>query len=161
MKLKIAQFINILLLFLVAGVFWGTWFSLARSITSITPETYLAIGQIMIGNLALPMSILMPIALLSTLPVLVLLYRQKAMSAFYLTLCGLALFVIALVITLVVNVPIDNQIKQWTVQTLPPNWEAIRDRWEFYHVVRTFVSLSGLALIVGAALIPRKAWDRS
>ena len=111
MKLKIAQFINILLLFSVAGVFWGTWFSLARSITSITPETFLAIGQIMIGNLALPMSILMPIALLSTLPVLVLLYRQKAMSAFYLTLCGLALFVIALVITLVVNVPIDNQIK--------------------------------------------------
>src|SRR5215217_7841052 len=129
MKLKLAQFINILLLFLVAGVLWGTWFSLARSITSITPKTFLAIGQIMIGNLALPMSILMPIALLSTLPVLFLLYRQKSTPAFYLTLCGLVLFVVALVITLVVNVPIDNQIKQWMVETLPTNWEAIRDRW--------------------------------
>jgi uncharacterized membrane protein len=157
MKLKVAQFINILLLFLVAGVLWGTWFSLARSITSIAPKTFLAIGQIMIGNLALPMSILMPIALLSTLPALILLYQQKSMLAFYLTLGGLVLFVVALVITLVVNVPIDNQIKQWTVQTLPPNWKAIRDRWEFYHAVRTFVSLSGLGLIVGAALIPRRA----
>jgi len=157
MKLKLAQFINILLLFLVAGVLWGTWFSLARSITSITPETFLAIGKIMIGNLALPMSILMPIALLSTFPALFLLYQQKSMLAFYLTLGGLVLFVVAVAITLVVNVPIDNQIKQWTVQTLPPNWEAIRDRWEFYHAVRTFVSLGGLALIVGAALIPRKA----
>ena len=157
MKLKLAQFINILLLFLVAGVLWGTWFSLARSITSITPETFLAIGKIMIENLALPMSILMPIALLSTLPALILLYQQKSTLAFYLTLSGLALFVVALVVTLVVNVPIDNQIKQWTVETLPTNWEAIRDRWEFYHVVRTFVSLSGLMLIVGAALIPRRA----
>jgi uncharacterized membrane protein len=155
MKLKIAQFINILLLFLVAGVFWGTWFSLARSITSIAPATFLEIGRIMIGNLGAPMSILMPLALLSTLPVLVLLYLQKSMAAFYLTLCGLALFVVALVTTLLVNVPIDDQIMQWTAQTLPSDWEAIRDRWEFYHVLRTFISLGGLALIVGAGLIAR------
>jgi hypothetical protein len=156
MKLRSAQFINILLFVLVAGVFWGTWFSLARSIAAIDAETFLAIGRIMIGNLALPMSILMPVAFLSTLPVLFWLYRQKSMLAFYLTLGGLALFVVALAITLMVNVPIDNQIKQWTVQTLPPDWETIRDRWEFYHTFRTFISLSGLALIVGAALIPRK-----
>jgi uncharacterized membrane protein len=156
MTLRIAQFINILLLALVAGVFWGTWFSLGRSITDIEPETFLAIGRIMIGNLALPMSILMPITFLSTLPVLFLLYRQKSMPAFYLTLCGLALFVVATAITLMVNVPIDNQIKQWTVQTLPSDWQTIRDRWEFYHTLRTFVSLGSLALIVGAALLPRK-----
>jgi uncharacterized membrane protein len=156
MKLRIAQFINICLLVLVAGVFWGTWFSLARSITAIDPQTFLAIGRTMIRNLALPMSILMPITFLSTLPVLFLLYRQKSMPAFYLTLCGLALFVVATAITLIVNVPIDNQIKQWTVQTLPSDWTTIRDRWEFYHTIRTFVSLSSLALIVGAALIPTK-----
>jgi uncharacterized membrane protein len=156
MKLKFAQFISILLLFLVAGVFWGTWFSLARSITAIAPATFLEIGRIMIGNLAVPMSILMPLALLSTLPVLFLLYRQKSMPAFYLTLGGLALFVVALAITLLVNVPIDDQLMQWTAQTLPSDWEAVRDRWEFYHVLRTFVSLGGLALVVGAALITKE-----
>ncbi len=155
MKLKIAQFINIFLLFLVAGVFWGTWFSLARSITAFAPATFLEIGRVMIGNLGTPMSILMPLALLSTLPVLFLLYLQKSM-AFYLTLVGLALFVVALAITLLVNVPIDYQIMEWTAQTLPSDWEAIRDRWESYHVLRTFVSLGGLALILGAALITRK-----
>jgi len=78
------------------------------------------------------------------------------MLAFYLTLCGLALSIVALAITLIVNVPIDNQIKQWTIQTLPSDWQTIRDRWEFYHILRTFISLIGLALIVGAALMPRK-----
>ena len=51
MKLKAAQFINTFLLFLVAGVFWGTWFSLARSMRSITPGTFLEVGKIMIRNL--------------------------------------------------------------------------------------------------------------
>src|SRR5262245_40191630 len=113
MKLKLAQFINLSLLFLVAGVFWGTWFSLARSMASITPHTFLEVGRIMIGNLGLPMSILMPLTILSTILVLFLLYQQKSIPAFYLTLGGLALFIVALAMTLLVNVPIDNQIQQW------------------------------------------------
>ncbi|PYQ64759.1 MAG: hypothetical protein DMF54_13225 [Acidobacteria bacterium] len=34
--MKIAQFVNVFLFALVAGIFWGTWFSLSRSISSIT-----------------------------------------------------------------------------------------------------------------------------
>jgi hypothetical protein len=46
--MRIAQWINIVLLTLVAGVFWGTWFALSRSIASITPSTFLEIGRTMI-----------------------------------------------------------------------------------------------------------------
>jgi len=166
MKLKIAQCVNILLLLLVTGVFWGTWFSLSRSIASIAPQTFLAIGRIMIGNLAGPMPILMPLALVSTLPVLILLYRQKLLKAFYLTLVGLALFIVALLVTLLVNVPIDGQIAKWTVETLPPDWESVRSRWEFYHVFRTFASLTGFGFILISALFssdsnPNEEFGRS
>ena len=153
MTLRIAQFINIPLLVLVAGVFWGTWFSLSRSIAGFTPEAFLAIGQRMIGNLAPVMPILMPVALLSTLPVLFLLFPQK--RVFYAALAGFLLFVIATLITVVIEVPIDNQIKVWTVSSLPPDWTEIRDRWELFHTARTFASLIGLGLIVGAALFSR------
>jgi hypothetical protein len=152
MKIKIAQVVCIFLLCLVTGVFWGTWFSLARPMTLITPATFLEVGSIMIRNLALPMAILMPLTFLSMLAVLFLLFREKAMLAFYLALASLALFVLALVITLLVNVPIDNQVKQWTVQTLPSDWEIIRGRWSVYHSIRTFVSLAALALMLAAAL---------
>ncbi|HEY8130344.1 MAG TPA: hypothetical protein VII12_00515 [Thermoanaerobaculia bacterium] len=70
MSLRVWQFINIFLSALVAGVFWGPWLGLSRSIASFTPETFLAIGQRMIGNLAPVMPILMPAAILSTIPVL-------------------------------------------------------------------------------------------
>ena len=112
---------------------------------SITPGTFLEVGRIMIGNLAWPMSILMPLALLSTLPVLFGLFRRRSMAAFWLASAGLLFFAVALVVTLLVNVPIDNEIKRWTLGTLPPDWEAIRNRWEFYHALRTFASLAGLA----------------
>jgi hypothetical protein len=55
-----AQFVNMFLCALVAGVFWGTWFSLRRSMASISATTFLEVGRIMIHNLGGPMSVLMP-----------------------------------------------------------------------------------------------------
>jgi uncharacterized membrane protein len=152
--LEIWQFINIFLSALVTGVFWGTWLGLSRSIASLTPETFLTIGHAMIGNLGTVMAILMPAAILATLPVLFLLYRGRS-KALYPTLVGLALFVIALLITLIVEVPIDNQIREWTVTSLPANWEQLRDRWELFHVIRTWASVIGLALLIAGALFVR------
>jgi len=51
-----------------------------------------------------------------------------------------------------VNVPIDRQIQSWTTTTLPADWSAIRDRWEFYHALRTFVSLIALACLFVSTL---------
>jgi len=150
--LEIWQFISILLSALVTGVFWGTWLGLSRSMASLTPETFLSIGHAMIGNLGLIMAILMPAAILATLPVLFLLYRRRS-RALYPTLVGFALVVIALVVTLIVEVPIDNQIEAWTVASLPTNWQQLRDLWELFHVIRTWVSVIGLALLILGALL--------
>jgi uncharacterized membrane protein len=151
-KLRIIQFINVFLFALVAGVFWGTWFGLSRSIVSIPPGTFLEIGRTMIANLAWPMRILFPAAILSSLPVLLLLFRQGPATAFYFALTGLLLFIAALLITLLVNVPIDYQIKQWTLTSLPSNWEEVRDRWQFYHTIRTFISLGALGCALASSL---------
>src|ERR1043165_8442400 len=49
--LEIWQFINIFLLSLVTGVFWGTWLGLGRSMSSLSAATFLEVGHKMIGNL--------------------------------------------------------------------------------------------------------------
>lgn len=150
--MTILRFINVFLLTLVTGVFWGTWFSLSRSIESTTPSTFLEIGRTMIANLGGSMSVLFPLALLSSLPVLYSLYLEKQRRPLFLALSGLMLFIASLIVTLVVNVPIDGQINSWTVSTLPTDWEAIRDRWELWHTVRTFASLAGLACVFTSLL---------
>jgi len=156
-KLKIAQFVSIMLFALVTGVFWGTWFGLSRSISSITPATFLETGQQFIRNLAGPMRVLMPATILSAAVVLWWLPRRMSLfRAFVLTASALLLMVLATVITVGVEVPIDNQIKVWTVATLPSNWQAIRERWEWFHGLRTLVSVASLALIVSGSLVGRE-----
>jgi hypothetical protein len=152
--LAIWQFVSILLLALVTGVFWGTWLGLSRSMAALTPETFLEVGHTMIGNLGTIMALLMPTAILSVLPVLYLLYRDRS-RALYPTLAGFTCFIIALLVTLIVEVPIDNQIEGWTVTSLPANWQQLRDRWEWFHVIRSWISVIGLALLLGGALLVR------
>ncbi len=150
--LRIAQFIHLFLFALVLGVFWGTWFSLSRSIGSITTPTFLEVGHTMIANLGGPMAVLMPTTLLSAVPVLVSFYRLHRRTGFYLMLVGVGLLVVALVITLTVNVPIDDAIDHWTVETLPPDWTISRDRWQLYHTSRTFACLAGFGCALAAVL---------
>jgi uncharacterized membrane protein len=150
--LRIAYFVNILLYALVMGVFWGTWFSLSRSIASIKPEVFLDIGHTMIANLAGPMSLLMPAALISSVLLLVVLARERRGAVLYFVVASFLLMIAALVITLAVNVPIDNDISRWTPNTLPADWTAARDRWEAYHTLRTFLSATALGCVVASAL---------
>ena len=40
----------------------------------------------------------------------------------------------------------------WTVGTLPADWERIRNRWEFYHGLRTAPTLVGAGCLFASAL---------
>jgi uncharacterized membrane protein len=151
MALHVWQFVSILLAALVTGVFWGPWLGLSRSMDTFSPEIFLAIGHRMIRNLAPIMPLLMPAALMSMVPVLLISYAHEP-GVFYATLGGLGLFIVALAITLLVEVPIDNRIREWTVASLPGDWRQLRSRWARFHVARTFASVAGLALLVAGAV---------
>ena len=48
MKIRRCQATTIVLFALVMGVFWGTWFSLSRTMDQLSAETFLAVGHEMI-----------------------------------------------------------------------------------------------------------------
>jgi hypothetical protein len=118
MALHFWQFISVCLAALVTGVFWGPWLGLSRSIDTFAPEVFLAIGHRMIRNLAPVMPILMPAAMLAMVPVLWLSFGSQP-TVFYLSIAGFASYAVALIVTLAVEVPIDNQIRAWTANSLP------------------------------------------
>jgi uncharacterized membrane protein len=144
MKLTIIQFIALILLTLVTGLFWGTWFSLSRSMQTFSVGEFIHIGNTIIRNVADPMKIMMPLCILSML-ISVWLYPQKESISFYWGVISILLILITLYITVGIEVPMDNQIKKWTVATVPANWLQIRIRWEFFHTIRTFTSLASFA----------------
>jgi uncharacterized membrane protein len=158
MKIRAAQGTTIVLFALVMGVFWGTWFSLSRTMDRLSGETFVAVGHQMIQNLGAPMAVLLPVALLSALVTLVLLRRAGQAPAFWWLLAGFLLLAAALVVTLAVEVPIDNQIRDWTAATLPADWRSTQSRWELFHTVRTFLSIAAvIAATVSAAVLARPA----
>ena len=121
--------------------------------SQLSPETFLAVGHEMIQNLGTPMAILLPFALLSALITLVLARQEGHAAAFRWVAAGFLLMVAALVITLAVEVPIDNRIQTWTAATLPADWRSIQSRWELWHTVRTFASIAALAAVAIGAVV--------
>jgi uncharacterized membrane protein len=77
---------------------------------------------------------------------------EKNSIAFYFGVAASLLIIISLLITLLVEVPIDNQIKTWTAQTVPADWTTLRARWQVFHTARTFVSLASLGCLIVSVL---------
>jgi uncharacterized membrane protein len=159
-RTRAAQATTIVLFALVMGVFWGTWFSLSRTMDQLSGETFVAVGHQMIQNLGVPMAILLPLALLSALVTLALLWPHRHAAAFWCMAAGFLLMVAALVITLAVEVPIDNQIQDWTAATLPADWRSIQSRWELFHTIRTLVSIAAVVAATIAGVVVARPQDR-
>jgi len=144
------------LLMLITGVFWGTWFTLTRSLSEFQPSEFIHIGKAIIANVATPMKILMPAGIL-LVAFSVWLKRKNDQARFFFGVLSLILIVAVLLITLFVLVPIDNDIKTWTESTIPKYFESIRAKWKSYHAVRTFLSLASFASFSAFSLMKNKS----
>lgn len=151
MKRKLTEFAAVLLVALVTGVFWGTWFTLTRSLENFSAAEFIHIGKTIIANVALPMRILMPATIGLLASAMWQSYRVNK-GSFYLYAISLALMILTLVITVAVEVPIDNQIKTWTETTLPADWESLRQTWNRFHTIRTFTSIASLGFFAAGMI---------
>ena len=55
---------------------------------------------------------------------------------------------LVLALTMAINVPINRQVQSWTAGAAPATWMATRDKWLWFHVVRTIAGL--LSFVVAA-----------
>lgn len=157
MKNTLVYFGTLVLLMIITGVFWGTWFTLTRSIEDFSSDEFVHIGKVIIANVALPMRIIMPSGIILLLLSLWV-YENKMSAGFYFGILSFALILIVLLITLLVLVPIDNNIKYWTASSVPDNWENIRERWKLFHLIRTFASLTSfISFSIFILAIPKSA----
>jgi quinol-cytochrome oxidoreductase complex cytochrome b subunit len=69
---------------------------------------------------------------------------------------ALALLLLALLVSLAVNGPINVEQLSWNVQAPPADWTRIRDRWQIAHAVRTLAIVLALVYL-SAAILDRPA----
>jgi uncharacterized membrane protein len=157
---KLTNTISLILLMLVTGVFWGTWFTLTRSLSDFSISEFIHIGKVIIANVGLPMRFLMPLCIL-IMALTLWVFPERKTIAFYLNMIAFVLIVATLCITLTVLVPIDNEIKLWTPETAPQNWEEIRNRWEYFHSLRTITSVSSFICFVLSGVIKNNVYENT
>ena len=148
--LRVLDVVSITLAALVMGIFWGPWLALTRSISTLTHDTFLVVVHRLDKNLGGIMGVLFPVTLLSMIPVIILTVGQPA--SLILEILGFALFLLALVVTAAIEVPIVKQIRGWTVSTMPSDWERLRDRWVSFHLLRVVPGIVGVAALLAGAL---------
>ena len=141
---KIVEIASTLLAVLVFGVFWGPWVALTRSIRELAPDVFLVTVHRLDKNLGGLMGVLMPVTILALVPALFLTHGMQLV----LSIVALVLFVITLVMTTAIEVPVVKTVRGWTSTPLPDNWQRLRDRWVSFHLARVIPGFLGVAALV-------------
>ena len=97
-----------------------------------------------------------------TLPLLALTWDRRDLP-FWMTLLALGLALVAALVAVKGNAPLNRRMRRWSPPQPPPDWERVRDRWLRLHGLRGAAGIAGFALLLGAALIdgPSRALGRS
>jgi hypothetical protein len=150
-SLMFLQFLAALLFAMVAGSVFGIW-------RGYDPTTYAAVTFLEVHQGAVRgLNALLPgLALISIFLTLALtwLARGKGM-VFWLYLGALLLMVAGGVVTRLFNQPINAQVMSWTLDSLPANWGDLRAAWWNWHLMRTGLSILGMALLLAAIIVDR------
>lgn len=142
MKRKLIYFIALIFLMIITALNLGTWFAIIRSINDFSFEEYISISKVIINNTSPSLWILFPLCIFMELLCLWF-YRYKRSTGFYMGLTSLFLIILTLLMTWLVLGPVNKNIMQWSLNSIPANWESIRNKWQlFYGLCTLFFLLS-------------------
>ena len=71
----------------------------------------------------------------------------------WLALGATALFAAMSIYSVLLPVPINNQVARFQPDSLPPNWRELRRRWDTLHVIRVGFLVVALFLLVTSCVI--------
>lgn len=66
-----------------------------------------------------------------------------------------------LVLSVIVNLPINSDQLDWDAASLPADWRDVRDRWQLAHAARTVAAIAAFALLIlPHSTAPRRSGDQ-
>jgi uncharacterized membrane protein len=147
MPLNLARFFQILL----TGLYTGLLFADRIGVSPIRPKLPAAAFVLYQQELHLRFGKLMPVllggSLLAGVIVLILQRRNYASKEFVFTLMATLCTMGVIVMTRLINVPINETLMTWQVAAPPENVMQLWAPWEGSHTIRTVLALLGFALL--------------
>ncbi len=141
--LNTSRFINLLSTGLLTGILFGDRWGSSPVRPTLSASCFTQFQQGLHVNYVPLMPVLMAISVASGLIAMFLLRRDSRGKDFILTTIGTLCITAVLVLTRVVNVPINNELMTWLVAAPPENWRQLWTPWEQAHTVRTAIAVAG------------------
>ena len=148
---QVIQLAVIVFAALATGGLMVNWIGLGRAMSRLSVSTYVEFHQATNHTFDPYMPIVVVGALLGGIVIAILSPGVHSLSG-ELAIAGSVCYAAILAISLATNVPINNQVARWSVQSPPADWTLIRASWVRFHVVRTLFSLPALACYILACL---------
>jgi uncharacterized membrane protein len=146
----LVRLVGLLFTGLFAGFLLGV-LVLENSLRGYDGSVYTQVRLVELDSLdKLPSATLIP-ALVCTLVLAVLAIRAKGNDR-WLVVGAFALLALVLVTSLIVNLPINGDQADWSVQSPLSDWASVRDRWQVAHVVRTVSAVLAFGALIVAAV---------
>jgi uncharacterized membrane protein len=149
MRRNIILFSAAVLIALTAGrAFWVT---LGENPFNMSGATYVAFFQQLDRRIAIPIAVTgIGGTLLAGLAAMAHRTDRRVFSLL-LAACGLA--AIGSLVTVLVNVPINERVATWNPAALPPGYEAFLRRWWEWHQVRLAATFASMCFVLTAMLV--------
>lgn len=148
--LKAARGISLLFTGLFAGFLVGV-LVLEISLRGYGAAVYTQVRRVELDSLDTLASVTLIPALIATVVVAI---RARGNDR-RLVLLAVALLGVVLITSFVVNLPINADQSDWSIQTPPADWATVRDRWQLAHAVRTGAALLAFGSLIAATLTRR------
>ncbi|WP_433193846.1 anthrone oxygenase family protein [Nocardia sp. CA-107356] len=118
-----------------------------------TASAYTQVRQIELEGLDVLASVTLLPALIATGLIIATRLREHG-NARWLPITAFALLAGVLVLTIIVNLPINADQRDWIIATPPADWATVRDHWQISHAVRTVAATLAFATLAVAAMRP-------
>jgi len=148
--IRIIQFVALLLTALSMGVHFGTWLTERPLRRTESGALFVEVHQGRDRVAARVMPLLGSAAI--TFLALGVFFVRAVPAAFALSLAGLVLCIADMLVTVIVNVPINREMQRWQPNAAPAEWKRLRDRWERFHSIRTLLVVPGFALFAASVV---------
>ena len=146
---KVILFFTLVLVALTAGRAFWAW--LGENPADLSGATYVEFFQVLDRKIAIPIAITgIGATILAGLSAV--LFRHDR-AVFYLVSTTCVCCLIASLVTIFVNVPINVRIATWNPAALPANYRELLDRWWQWHEVRFVALVAGMSLLFAAVVI--------
>ena len=139
----------------VAGTMTGSEFAVAvffhPRISRLEDAVHIRAAQTLAKVLGIVMSFWYPLTFLLALAVTFVAHTAWS-TPWWLALTSTVLLALISLYSLLLPVPINNQVARWRPDSVPANWRDLRRRWDLLHAIRVVFLVIALILLVASCV---------